>query len=119
MKESIHEFKIRQINPSSSSEIELVAKRMRDTLMEVAGAERGEAMYSMEWLIERVLPSVGNRIGKVTISLLTVNFVNRSLWNPVHREPLERVIRPLIVHIGFAKIVFKILRIHLGGRYKK
>ncbi len=47
-------FKIRQINPDSQIEIELVAKRMRETLKEVVGADRGEAMYSMEWLINRV-----------------------------------------------------------------
>lgn len=47
-------YQIRQIDSNSQSEIELVAKRMRETLMEVVGAERGESMYTMEWLIERV-----------------------------------------------------------------
>ncbi len=54
MNESKSNFQIRQINPNSQMEIELVAKRMRETLMEVIGPERGEAMYSMEWLIDRV-----------------------------------------------------------------
>lgn len=35
-------------------EIELVAARMRATLEEVLGAERGRTMYTMAWLIARV-----------------------------------------------------------------
>lgn len=48
------DFEIRQIDSNSQSEIELVATRMRETLKEVVRVERGEAMYSMDWLIERV-----------------------------------------------------------------
>jgi GNAT superfamily N-acetyltransferase len=45
---------IRKINPDSAGEIALVAQRMRDTLIEVEGSERGAALYSLEWLEERV-----------------------------------------------------------------
>lgn len=47
-------MRIRPINPDSTDEIALVAARMRQTLSEVLGAERGESMYSMAWLIARV-----------------------------------------------------------------
>ena len=46
---------VRTINPKSEEEILLVAERMRLTLCEVLGEKRGRDMYSMEWLIERVL----------------------------------------------------------------
>lgn len=49
-----NDFEIRPIDSNSLPEIELVATRMRETLKEVVGAERGESMYSMDWLIDRV-----------------------------------------------------------------
>jgi GNAT superfamily N-acetyltransferase len=45
---------VRPIDPRSASEIEIVAARMRETLVEVLGAARGGSMYSMEWLRDRV-----------------------------------------------------------------
>lgn len=47
-------MKIREIDPQSETEIKLVAQRMRQTLVEVLGQQQGEAMYSMDWLIDRV-----------------------------------------------------------------
>jgi GNAT superfamily N-acetyltransferase len=47
--------RIRAIDPSSPAEVELVAGRMRQTLAEVLGEERGIALYTMEWLRQRVL----------------------------------------------------------------
>lgn len=47
-------FTIRPIDPNSLSEIETVATRMRDTLIEVLGEDRGAQMYTLEWLIDRV-----------------------------------------------------------------
>lgn len=49
------EIRIREINSQNRMEIELVAERMRETLREVLGAERGTDYYTMEWLINRVL----------------------------------------------------------------
>ncbi len=46
--------KIREIDPQSQAEISLVAQRMRQTLIEVLGEEKGTAMYTMDWLTERV-----------------------------------------------------------------
>jgi GNAT superfamily N-acetyltransferase len=45
---------IREIAPDDEGEIDLVAQRMRDTLIEVEGPEVGGAMYSMDWLRDRV-----------------------------------------------------------------
>lgn len=45
---------LREIDPSSEAEIRLVAERMRETLIEVEGLEVGGALYSMEWLEDRV-----------------------------------------------------------------
>lgn len=45
---------IRPLDPGASGEISLVAGRMRDTLVEVLGGERGASMYSLEWLVRRV-----------------------------------------------------------------
>lgn len=48
------DFNIRELNPDSKEEISLVASRMRQTLVEVLGEERGTALYSIDWLLERV-----------------------------------------------------------------
>ena len=45
---------IRPLDASSLDEVELVASRMRDTLVEVLGEERGGSMYTRDWLIARV-----------------------------------------------------------------
>ncbi len=45
---------IREINPLADDEIELVAQRMRATLIEVEGPEAGVALCSMDWLRDRV-----------------------------------------------------------------
>jgi GNAT superfamily N-acetyltransferase len=47
--------RIRAIDPSSPAEVDLVAVRMRQTLIEVLGEERGRAFYTMAWLRRRVL----------------------------------------------------------------
>jgi GNAT superfamily N-acetyltransferase len=45
---------LRDIDPHDPTEITLVAGRMRDTLIEVEGPQRGSSMYSMQWLEDRV-----------------------------------------------------------------
>lgn len=45
---------IRELDARSDSEIELVAHRMRDTLIEVEGDDVGGTLYTMKWLRERV-----------------------------------------------------------------
>ena len=54
-KRRIGAHRIRAINPQSRVEVELVASRMRQTLVEVLGEEVGANMYTMDWLIQRVL----------------------------------------------------------------
>jgi GNAT superfamily N-acetyltransferase len=46
---------IRELNPQSPGEVELVARRMRETLVEVLGDDRGSGMYTLDWLKARVL----------------------------------------------------------------
>jgi GNAT superfamily N-acetyltransferase len=47
-------FHLREINPDSAAEINLVAERMRATLIEVEGEAAGTALYDMDWLQARV-----------------------------------------------------------------
>ncbi len=47
-------FRIRPLPPGDEPAIALVAERMRLTLVEVLGEERGASMYSTEWLRDRV-----------------------------------------------------------------
>ncbi len=46
--------RVRPVGRDSASEIRQVAERMRDTLVEVLGREQGEALYTIDWLVERV-----------------------------------------------------------------
>jgi GNAT superfamily N-acetyltransferase len=46
--------RIRPIDAANVAEIQLVAQRMRQTLIEVLGEARGSAMYSLTWLEQRV-----------------------------------------------------------------
>lgn len=45
---------VRPVAAESADEIDLVATRMRLTLIEVLGEERGGGMYTMDWLRDRV-----------------------------------------------------------------
>lgn len=47
--------RIRPIDPTREAELALVTRRMRLTLQEVLGVEAGVALYSMEWLRQRLL----------------------------------------------------------------
>src|SRR5207253_11012083 len=46
-------MRVREIG-SDAAEIRLVAERMRLTLIEVLGEERGGGMYTPDWLIDRL-----------------------------------------------------------------
>ncbi|MBK7963383.1 MAG: hypothetical protein IPK04_20635 [Bdellovibrionales bacterium] len=48
-------IQIRPLKSDSTDEIELIAMRMRETLIEVLGEEEGGSMYSMAWLKQRGL----------------------------------------------------------------
>lgn len=45
---------IRALDDSDDAAIGLVARRMRETLVEVLGPTRGQAMYDLAWLEQRV-----------------------------------------------------------------
>lgn len=47
-------MRLRPLNADSAEEITLIANRMRDTLIEVEGEARGAAMYTQEWLENRL-----------------------------------------------------------------
>lgn len=47
-------LRIRVLDPDAREETALVAKRMRQTLMEVLGDERGRQLYELDWLENRV-----------------------------------------------------------------
>lgn len=68
---------IREINAQSSEEIELVAQRMRQTLVEVVGQQRGESLYSMEWLRERVRWHLDGQ--KTTAKIFLAEFLPSSI----------------------------------------
>lgn len=55
MPPSANTLRIRPLKPDATDEIDLVAQRMRATLIEVEGEAVGTALYSMAWLRERVL----------------------------------------------------------------
>lgn len=50
---SVHHA-VRHLEDATDREIEWVATRMRQTLMEVLGREHAESLYSLEWLRARV-----------------------------------------------------------------
>lgn len=50
----IPSLRVRPIDPASEQEFELVAQRMRATLIDVLGEEQGAALYSLDWLRDRV-----------------------------------------------------------------
>ena len=63
-------IQIRPIDRFSTAEIELVASRMRLTLEEVLGKDKGQSMYSIDWLINRVQQHINGELdGEVFLSL--------------------------------------------------
>lgn len=47
-------LRLRALDPARADEIALVAERMRATLVEVLGPDRGATLYTLEWLEDRV-----------------------------------------------------------------
>lgn len=78
-------IQIRPIDPLSQAEVELVAARMRETLVEVLGKERGEAMYTLEWLQERVRFHLDPKQSTAAV-LLAVSSDARILGHTIVRE---------------------------------
>jgi len=82
---------IREIHPSSQSEIVLVARRMRETLKEVLGPEKGEILYSIEWLIERVRQHIqGELEAKVFLAFnQQQQCIGHTIVRKEHTDPQE------------------------------
>lgn len=66
---------LRDLDPNQPAEIELVAQRMRDTLIEIEGAERGAALYTLAWLEARVRWHLdpANTIARVVLAVTEDN----------------------------------------------
>ena len=62
---------IRSLNHDSTNEIELIAKRMRETLVEVLGEIEGGSMYTMDWLRQRVLFHLDPKLSTAQVFVAT------------------------------------------------
>lgn len=58
---------VRALNRNVADEVDLVARRMRQTLVEVLGARRGTRMYTLKWLRQRVLQHLDQLDGEVFV----------------------------------------------------
>lgn len=61
-------MQLRPISLDNTAAIALVAQRMRDTLIEVEGEAAGGAMYSMDWLHDRVRWHLDGRAAEVVVA---------------------------------------------------
>jgi len=70
-RDSVEEIAIVVLDPTHVDRVNLVASRMRRTLVEVLGLERGEAMCSLDWLRARVLWHLDptNCVGQVFLAV--------------------------------------------------
>ncbi len=59
-------MRLRPLNAGEAAEVELLASRMRDTLVEVLGEARGSGMVDHDWLVERV--RFHARVGLVVVA---------------------------------------------------
>jgi GNAT superfamily N-acetyltransferase len=60
---------IEPLDPERADLIDLVARRMRRTLIEVLGARIGARMYDLDWLRERVRFHLDTRVRRATVLL--------------------------------------------------
>lgn len=61
-------MRLRPIRLDDTAAIDLVAQRMRATLVEVEGEQAGGGMYSMDWLRDRVRWHLDGRAAEVVIA---------------------------------------------------
>ncbi|MFX1679470.1 GNAT family N-acetyltransferase [Mitsuaria sp. CC2] len=59
---------LRPLSLTDTAAIDLVAERMRATLIEVEGEEAGGTMYSMDWLRDRVRWHLDGRAAEVVVA---------------------------------------------------
>jgi ribosomal protein S18 acetylase RimI-like enzyme len=106
---------IRAANLDSREELELIATRMRGTLVEVLGEARGGGMYTHEWLRERARFHAG--VGVVLVAATAEGVVGHAMarvedgaghFSTIYVEPSSRrrgVASALIdaIHAWFAE----------------
>jgi len=78
-------IRIREIDANSESEISLVARRMRATLVEVEGERVGTALYTMDWLHGRVRWHLNNPEVCAKV-LLAVNHAEEIIGHAIVRK---------------------------------
>ena len=78
-------IRIREIDSNSESEISLVARRMRATLVEVEGERVGTALYTMDWLHERVRWHLNNPEVRAKV-LLAVHHAGEIIGHTIVRK---------------------------------
>lgn len=94
-------FRIREINSNSVDEIKLVAGRMRQTLIEVLGEEKGTKLYSMDWLTERVLWHLDPKLTTAKI-FLTEDIHGKILGHAISRIETDNSGN----HFGYFSTIF-------------
>lgn len=74
-------MQLRAISLADTAVIDLVAARMRATLVEVEGEDAGGAMYSMDWLRERVRWHLDGRAAEVVVAQdISGNIVGHTIY---------------------------------------
>ena len=63
------EIEVLRLDRNDTEQLDLIAVRMRATLVEVLGPETGESMYSLEWLRDRAASHLDGRcVGAIFIA---------------------------------------------------
>jgi ribosomal protein S18 acetylase RimI-like enzyme len=98
-------FNVRPLKSDSNEEIQLVASRMKFTLIDVMGAEKGSNFYSDDWLLDRVrwhldlginakillcVDDIGNIVGQAIIRKDLENDCNFAYFSTIYVEPSWR-----------------------------
>ena len=108
-------MKIREIDPQSEFEIKLVAQRMRQTLVEVLGEEKGGSMYTMDWLVNRV---TGHAIARIdhasTFGYFSTVFVQLSSRRSGIATCLMRHVEDWFSKGGIPKIIYNTADNHVA-----
>lgn len=85
-------MRLHALTLADTSAIDLVARRMRATLVEVEGEDAGGGMYSMDWLRERVRWHLDGRAAEVVIA---VDAAGEILGHTIYRVESDAAGRPL------------------------
>lgn len=86
--EPLNAIRVRPIDPLALEEVELVAARMGETLVEVLGEDVGGSMYTPEWLVARVRFHLDPTacLGEVFLAVTGESIIGHTI---VRQEPSE------------------------------